>query len=159
MSWFQYYHTWDLRSLASGSRRRRTLFCWWPSGGALVSLGWHSKCISILLVSILVALIPRTSGHYNPVAACTLVPPVARKASVSLLEVREEWRRPSLTSHQVWTLGRWTASLWIQAWQMALKPVHPLSPCVPRPHGRWAQPWAALSWHRAQQRPGKVCGF
>lgn len=76
---------------------------------------------------------------------------VARTASVSLLQIREE-ERPGSTFHQIWGPGRCTASLQVQAWQVAQKPGHHLRPRVPRPHGRWVQPWASLSWLRAQQR-------
>lgn len=105
------------------------------------------SAVSVLLA----ALEPRTSGHHIPEPTCTLAPPVAGKASVSLLGIRGEGK-PGPTSHQVWTPGQYTASLWVQAWQVAQKPGCHLSPRVPRPHGRWAQPWVALSWLRAQQR-------
>lgn len=74
------------------------------------------------------------------------------KQSLSFSLGNPHLTRFGTTSHQIWDLGRCTALLWVQPWQVAQKPGHHLSPHVPRPHGRWAQSWAALSWLRAQQR-------
>ncbi|MEJ1279668.1 hypothetical protein NN561_010602 [Cricetulus griseus] len=77
----------------------------------------------------------------------------SRQAKDLFLPVVQQWCSgiPGL-AQQIWDLGRCTALLWVQPWQVAQKPGHHLSPHVPRPHGRWAQSWAALSWLRAQQR-------
>lgn len=74
-------------------------------------------------------------------------PSSKRSLSFSLGNLRGE-----ISFHQIWALEQCTASLQVQAWQGAQKPGHHLRPRVPRLHGRWVQPWASLSWLRAQQR-------
>lgn len=95
-----------------------------------VAQQWHFSILGLvqqvhfvfccLLISILATLVPRTSNHYSSVLINLPLGSSSNKKSLrfflgSLRGVEE--RRPGLTSHQVWIVGRCTASLWIQAYK------------------------------------------